>query len=153
MTARTTKPKPKHTPEEIAAARAAIAEAEAEAATAAPTVIEEDGSVVSAPSTEVALPDSWAYETVEFADRTWEVRKPTDQALAGFALASGRFIDQATQNSVVGLFIKNHMSDASYDVLYARLLDPNDTEFDVSTIGGLMQAIATLGQDAPAEAS
>lgn len=90
--------------------------------------------------------EPWDYETIEFLGDTLHVRKPTDQALAGWSLASSRYVKLSTKNDISGLFIARHLSPATYDLVMSRLMDPDDTEYTAETIGKLMGAVvATRG--------
>lgn len=106
-------------------------------------VIDVDGMVVA------PAPEPWKHETIEFAGEEFEVRKPQPQALAAFSLASGKYIPQQMQNDMVGLFIRQHMSETSHARVYERMMDPEDPEFTPSTLGDLMRRIATLGTSRP----
>lgn len=108
-------------------------------------ILDEDGEVSS--SKELATPDEqppWAHIVIDFLGDKLEVRKPTEQALAGFSLASGKYIPQKLQNDLVSLFIKQHMSADSLERVFFRLLDPDDAEYEPATIGELMKEIALL---------
>lgn len=122
-----------------------LADIEARRKAAAETVIDEDGAVEGvSDSTEVATVEKWPHMTIEYAGAEWQVRKPTEQALAAFSLSSGKYIPPKMQNDMVGLFIKQHMSADSHETVYVRLMDPDDPEFDAETLGDLMRIIATL---------
>lgn len=114
-----------------------------------PVVIDvnEDGSVSTSDSTTIAKPDApppWAHATIEFYGDKLEVRKPTEQALAGFSLAAGKYVPQKLQNDLVSLFVKQHMSEESLERVFFRLLDPEDKDYTPATIGELMREIALL---------
>lgn len=116
-------------------------------------VIDETGAPVTDTKTEPTpnLPTKeppWEHDTIDYLDETWEVKKPQPQALAAFALASGKYITPEMQNDMVGLFIRNHMSDKSHRRAYERMMDPDDT-FTQESMGKLMQLIATLGTGRP----
>lgn len=115
-----------------------------------PEVIEIDESGEVKAETAVATvdePEPWQHEILaDFYGEDWEVRKPSEQALAGFALASGKYVPQKLQNDLVGLFIKNHMSEESHERMYERLMNPDDPDFTPATLGEMMKEIATLGR-------
>ncbi|TCN51783.1 hypothetical protein EV641_109174 [Rhodococcus sp. SMB37] len=117
----------------------------------APEVIDLDESGEVAPAASavaVAEKEPWAHELLtDFYGEDWEVRKPTEQALAGFALAAGKYVPQKLQNDLVGLFIRNHMSEESHEHMYERLMDPDDASFTPATLGEMMREIALLGRD------
>lgn len=96
---------------------------------------------------DIAL-EKWDHETIEFLGDTLHVRKPTDQALAGFSLASSRYVKMTTRNDISGLFIARHLSPASYDRVFSRLMDPDDDDYTTETIGKLMAAVVGLKVDA-----
>lgn len=92
--------------------------------------------------------DVWAYERMEFKGDLLEVRCPTQQALAGFSLASSKYVPNQVKNDIVGLFVVKHLSDKSYGHVMFRLMDPDDHEYTPETIGHLMRDIANLGVEA-----
>lgn len=111
------------------------------------------------PGTEVAIPSNvelelwtndepWDHETVDFRGDILNVRKPTDQALAGLSLSSSKYVKMTTRNDITGLFIARHLSPQSYDRVFSRLMDPDDTDYTVETIGELMGAIVGNRGDA-----
>lgn len=124
-----------------------------------PHVIDEDGAPAepAAPAAEVAIPDDpydvaladeqWSHDTIEFAGETYHVRRPSDQALTGFALASSKYVPEKIKADIVGLFMRNHLSPASFVRLWERLLDPEDVGMTPESVGELMAALAKLGRD------
>lgn len=139
--------------EQLAADEAALAERRRKIA-AESVVIDDEGEVVTeAPGVEVAVVDEWEHQTIEYANETWQVRKPTPQALAGFMLATGKYVPNTVQQNMVGLFLVNHLSPESYERIYVRLLDPVDPDFTPESLGEIMSLVATMpDEDAPAEA-
>lgn len=134
--------------EQLAADEAAL-EARRRKIAAEAVVIDEDGETVAVTDeTAVALVDEWPYQTVEYANETWEVRKPTSQALAGFSLATGKYVPAQVQQNMVGLFLVNHMSEAAYERVYVRLMDPDDPDFTPDSLGEIMTLVATLPDEA-----
>lgn len=115
-------------------------------------VLDEDGKPVSAEVVKQEDTGEWPHDYVEFMDEKWEAKKPKPQALAAFALASGKYITPTMQNDMVGLFIRNHLSEKSHARLYERMMDPED-DFNQEHTGQLMQRIATIGTDRPTEPS
>jgi hypothetical protein len=106
------------------------------------------------PGTDVALAETgnveievwtntepWDHETIEFRGDTLNVRRPTNQALAGLSLSSSKYVKMSVRNDITGLFIARHLSDQSYDRVFSRLMDPDDPEYTVETIAELMGAI------------
>lgn len=91
--------------------------------------------------------EPWDHETIEFMGDTLHVRKPTDQALAGWSLASSRYVKMSTKNDISGLFIARHLSPATYDLVMGRLMDPDDVEYNAETIGKLMAAVVATRSD------
>lgn len=94
----------------------------------------------------------WAYDTVELQGRTIQARKPNAAALQAFSMAVSKYTPQRTQNNMVALFVKNHISKRSYTELLQRMMDPDDP-FTIDSFGELMQKIATLGSGRPTEPS
>ena len=93
-------------------------------------------------------PLPWEHQSVEFYGDRLEVRKPTEQALAAFGLVSGKYMPMELQNNIVGLFVRQHVSPASWEKVLVRLLDPEDKEYTIATIGELMRTVANVDIDA-----
>lgn len=87
---------------------------------------------------------AWPHATLEFCGDVLEVRKPTEQALAAYSLASSKYVSMEVRNDMTGLFIARHMSPESYSRVFSRLLDPDDEEYTIQSIGELMRAIVEL---------
>lgn len=113
--------------------------------------------LVTAPSTEPteqqnpADPpgqDAWPHQTIEFQGDTLHVRKPTPQALAAFSLATSKFVSDQMRNNMTGMFIQRHLSPDSYERVFSRLMDPDDTDYTIETIGQLMRAVVMMDGDA-----
>lgn len=94
--------------------------------------------------------EGWGHETVEFEGDHLEVRKPTQQALAAFSLATSKYVSPQTRNDMTGMFILRHLSPESYERVFSRLMDPDDEDYNLNTIGALMRAIVELRNDATA---
>jgi len=95
----------------------------------------------------VSEPDgatAWTHETVEFLGDTLDVRKPTEQALAAYSLASSKYVSMNIRNDMTGLFISRHLSPDSYERVFSRLMDPDDEDYTINTIGELMRVIVEL---------
>lgn len=88
--------------------------------------------------------DVWPHDTIEAFSEEWQVRVPTQNALTAISLSSGKYVPQQVQNDVVGLFLKNHMSEASFTRLFERLADPSDDTFDTQALGTIMNELAQL---------
>lgn len=122
-----------------------------------PAVSEPSAEVaVAEPAAEVAVPDDgpkpWDHEFLEFMGDTLEIRKPSQQALSGFSLASSKHVDMQTKNDVFGLFIARHISPESYGHVMSRLMDPDDPDYGHDTIGELVRALVeTAVPEAAAE--
>jgi hypothetical protein len=108
--------------------------------------VETTGPAETADASAVAVPDGpmpWEHQKIDFHGDVLEYRRPTQQALAAFALSSGKYIPQTQQNNFVGLFIRNHLSETSFARVFERLLDPDDAEYTMEVIGDLMRVIST----------
>ncbi|BCK58388.1 hypothetical protein [Nocardia wallacei] len=90
----------------------------------------------------------WAYDTVELQGRTIQARKPNAAALQAFSMAVSKYTPQRTQNNMIALFVRNHISKRSYAELLQRMMDPDDP-FTITSFGDLMAKIATLGSARP----
>lgn len=94
----------------------------------------------------------WTYGTVELQGRTIQARKPLPEALQAFSMAVSKYTPQRTQNNMIALFVRNHISKRSYAELLQRMMDPDDP-FTIKSFGELMAKIATLGSARPTEPS
>lgn len=90
------------------------------------------------------LDPDWPYERMEFLGDDLAVRVPTEQALAGFSLASSRYVPIEVRNDMTGLFISEHLGPETYGRLMRRLMDPDDPDYTTETIGRIMREIVTL---------
>lgn len=122
-----------------------------------PETVDEDGALVESgieatveePGTDLVDPDApvpWPHLTMEFYGDTLEVRSPSDQALAAFSLASGKYIPPQIQNNIIGLFVVKHLSEASYGRVNERMLDPDEPDYTAKTLGELMRKISEAGR-------
>lgn len=89
----------------------------------------------------------WSHDKLEFNGDVLGIRKPTQQALVAFSLASSKHVSRETQNDIIGLFIARHLSPASYGRVFSRLMDPDDPDYSVETIGELMRAVVSTAVD------
>ena len=115
-----------------------------------PTI--EPGVAPSSPSSDIEVlqpgelgENEWEHERLEFKGELLEVRVPTQQALAAFSLASSKYVPMQVKNDIVGLFVSKHLSEKSYGHVWSRLISPDETEYNVETIGELMRSIAMMG--------
>lgn len=106
--------------------------------------------VIEKPSAEVAtreavgdivVAETWKHDWLDFRGDHLGIRSPTQQALAALSLASSKYVPLNVQNDITGLFIANHLSPDGYGRVFYRLMDPDDGEYTVETIGQLMRAI------------
>lgn len=93
---------------------------------------------------EAAVDESWPHQRITFMDDVLEVRKPSPQALAAFSLATSKYVSNQMRNDMTGMFISRHLSPDSYERVFSRLMDPDDEEYTVDTIGQLMRAVVML---------
>lgn len=121
---------------------------------ATPTTTEVD---VIEPGTAIALSarfdvtkagESWPYDMLEFKGDLLGIRLPQRQALAAFSLASSKYVSLGVKNDLTGLFIARHLSPESYGRVFSRLMDPDEDDYDVDTVGELFNAIVTASIDA-----
>lgn len=106
--------------------------------------------MVSTNSSDVAVVDGWTHEWIDFSGDRLSVRRPTQQALAAYSLAMSKFVPAQTRNDITGLFIARHLSPESYERVFSRLMDPDDADYTVASIGDIMKQIVelTLAEDA-----
>lgn len=125
--------------------------------TVAPEPAPAEVEVADTPSTAVALADrfdvatageAWAHETVEFKGDKLGIRLPQRQALAAFSLATSKYVGLTVKNDLTGLFIARHLSPESYGRVFSRLMDPDEDDYDVDTVGELFNVIVTAAVDA-----
>lgn len=93
----------------------------------------------------------WPYDYLEFKGDKLGIRLPTRQALAAFSLASSKYVSLGVKNDLTGLFIARHLSPESYGRVFSRLMDPDENDYDVDTVGELFNAIVTASIDADKE--
>jgi hypothetical protein len=112
---------------------------------------------IDGPGTAVALADrfdvtkageDWAFDMLEFKGDLLGIRLPARQALAAFSLASSKYVSLGVKNDLTGLFIARHLSPESYGRVFSRLMDPDETDYDVDTVGELFNAIVTAAVEA-----
>jgi hypothetical protein len=84
------------------------------------------------------------FQELEFKGDTLHARKPTQQALAAFTLATSKYVSTTMRNDMTGLFISRHLSPESYEQVFSRLMDPDDPDYTVETIGELMRGVVDL---------
>ncbi|QGH75275.1 tail assembly chaperone [Mycobacterium phage Quesadilla] len=122
-----------------------------------PTVVEPEGpgtTIALAPSVDVSkLGEDWPYDWLDFKGDKLGIRLPTRQALAAFSLASSKYVSLGVKNDLTGLFIARHLSPESYGRVFSRLMDPDENDYDVETVGELFNAIvmAAVNADKPAD--
>jgi hypothetical protein len=103
-------------------------------------VVEAAGEVV----VDDELDPGWEHERLEFAGDRLAVRAPTQQALAGFSLASSKYVPSDVKNDMTGLFISEHLGPESYGRIMQRLMDGDDPDYTTDTIGTIMREIVML---------
>lgn len=84
------------------------------------------------------------YRDLEFKGDKLQVRIPSQQALAAFSLSTSKYVDSQVRNDMTGMFINRHLSPESYEQVFSRLMNPDDTEYTVESIGELMRSIVEL---------
>ena len=109
------------------------------------TIPESDEDAVAASLDTIAV---WPHQTMEFMGDELQVRKPTPQALAAFSLATSKYVSNQMRNDMTGMFISRHLSPESYERVFSRLMDPDDTDYTVNSIGEMMRAVIMLDTDA-----
>lgn len=87
--------------------------------------------------------ESWPYDWMEFKGDRLGVRLPTMQALAAFSLSTSKYVPAGQRNDLTGLFIARHLSPESYARVFSRLMDADDPDYDVDTVGDLFNAVVT----------
>ncbi|AXN53297.1 tail assembly chaperone [Mycobacterium phage Thonko] len=105
--------------------------------------------LATAVQNEVALAaEAWPHDFIDFKGDHLGVRLPKPQALAAFTLSSGKYIPNETKNDLTSLFMAKHLSPESYGRVMFRMMDPDDPDYDVDTVGELFGAIVTASVEA-----
>jgi len=86
----------------------------------------------------------WVHQRVEYKGDNLAVRKPTDQGISGFSLATSKFTRPETKNNITGLFIERHLGPDSYDRVMERLMDPDDPGYTTASVADVMGLIVDL---------
>ena len=110
----------------------------------------------AAPAVEVdesELDPGWTHDRLDFLGDNLAVRAPTQQALAGFSLASSKYVPTDVKNDMTGLFISEHLGADTYGRVMQRLMDPDDPDYTTETIGQVMREIVMLTVNAQQEAA
>ncbi|WP_255800859.1 hypothetical protein [Mycobacteroides abscessus] len=94
-------------------------------------------------SADVAI--KWEHDFLEFGGDKLEIRVPTPQAMSALSMGMGKYVPAKMKNDLSGLFLAYHLSPESYEHMYSRLMNPNDTGCNANTIGELIGAILTTG--------
>lgn len=90
---------------------------------------------------------TWEYEFVEYKGDRLAVRKPLQQALTGLSMGASKFMKPEKQLNFITLFVERHMSEASYDRLIDRMMDPGDTEYGPKSFAQVMKLITSLARE------
>lgn len=97
--------------------------------------------------------EAWPYDMLEFKGDLLGVRLPDRKALAAFSLASSKYVKLEVKNDLTGLFIARHLSPESYGRVFSRLMDPDEEDYDVETVGELFNAVVTASLEADKDAA
>lgn len=87
--------------------------------------------------------------TIAVGGETIAVKRPNARALHVFTTAISRHAPKESQNNMVALFVRDHMSETDYERLLARMIDPDETSVSLADLGRVMREIATLGTARP----
>lgn len=113
------------------------------------------------PSAEIARADDaepgfepepdWAYETIEFMGDKLNYRKPTPQALQSLYFGSSPRVAKRRPNmpgeSAAG-FLDMHLSEASFDRVLWRMMNPDDPDYTEQTVADLFKIVSD-SEDTP----
>lgn len=105
-------------------------------------------AIVKLERLDVSTIEEWKYDWLEFKGDKLGIRLPTRQALAAFSLASSKYVAISVKNDLTGLFIAQHLSPESYGRVFSRLMNPDENDYDVETVGELFNAIVTASIEA-----
>lgn len=114
-----------------------------------PILEDGDGTEKTAPGTDIEVTrlggelvkSTWEHDFLEFQGDKLEIRVPQQQALAAYSLAMSPYVPPKVRNDISGMFVVRHLSAESYGVVMSRLMDPDDPDYSVETLGELMGAI------------
>lgn len=95
--------------------------------------------------TDLAKPIQWAHEFMDFCGEKLEIRVPTPQAMSALSLGMGKYVPAKMKNEISGLFIARHLSPDTYEHVYSRLMNPDDTGYNANSIGELIGALLNEG--------
>lgn len=87
------------------------------------------------------------YHRIDHDGVSLEVRKPQPKALAAFSLATSKHVPQDVRNDMTGYFVYRHFSPESYELVFYRLMDPDDTKYTAETVGEIMRSIVALAAE------
>lgn len=104
-----------------------------------------------ADTTDEALDPGWEHQRLSFHGDNLAVRIPTQQALAGFSLASSKYVPTNVKNDMTGLFLTEHLGPETYGRIMQRLMDGDDPEYTAETIGEMMREIVMLSINAESD--
>lgn len=102
-------------------------------------------------SPEFDLDPGWEHDRLELFGDSLAVRAPTQQALAGFSLASSKYVPTEVKNDMTGLFLTEHLGPDTYGRMMRRLMDPDDPDYTTETIGQIMREVVMLTVNAQQE--
>ena len=115
----------------------------------APEVIEDSAALAIADRFDVTTTgEVWPYDHLHFKGDLLGIRLPQRQALAAFSLATSKYVALGVKNDLTGLFIARHLSPESYGRVFSRLMDPDEDDYDVDTVGELFNEIVTASIEA-----
>jgi hypothetical protein len=118
------------------------------------TAVPETAPAAAPPAVEEPVFDpGWEHQRITFAGDELAVRAPTTQALTGYSLASSKYVPNEVRNDMTGLFIVTHLGPESYGRVIARMMDGDDSEYTVDTVGTLMREIVLLATAAKVDES
>lgn len=134
---------------------AAPVAAPAVAPAAAPTApVAEPELVDTTPVPTLDADADWPDQWLEFGGDRLAVIAPTQGTLQAYIMATSKYSTDDRRVNFTNLFVEKHLSEASYDHVLGRLLDPRDSlytaesEDETGPFGVLMRAIAALAPGA-----
>ncbi|SIE56419.1 Uncharacterised protein [Mycobacteroides abscessus subsp. abscessus] len=65
--------------------------------------------------------------------------------MSALSLGMGKYVPAKMKNEISGLFIARHLSEDTYEHVYSRLMNPDDTGYNANTIGELIGALLNEG--------
>lgn len=95
----------------------------------------------------------WPHQWIDYKGDRLAVRKPTQMGMAGFSLGSSPHNNPVRRNNLTGLFMSLHMADGTWWRVHGRMMNPDEVDYALESIGDLVRQIIELTTDNDGETS